>query len=182
MIVKDLSSVQDKNFFAIIIGSGPAGICTALELERKKIKSLIIEAGDIEQNENDLNYLYFDALYLNLPLIHNSHTLRNYGYYYPHNDIEIASNQLHEIIENHEKNISEYRSQLVAKGSGVIIPYAMVRQQNQEFKNGKWVPLNFNVFIYPKYDCNLYEFHQNNFRRFNDDILQNILENCLIRK
>ena len=60
------------------------------------------------QIENDLNYLYFDALYLNLPLIHNSHTLREYGYYYPHNDIEIAVNKLHEIIENHEKNISEY--------------------------------------------------------------------------
>ena len=45
MIVEDLSNVRNNNFFAIIIGSGPAGICTALELERKRIKSLIIEAG-----------------------------------------------------------------------------------------------------------------------------------------
>ena len=84
-------------------------------------------------------------------------------------------------VADFEKNISEYRSQLMAKGSGVIIPYAMVRQQNQEFKNGKWVPLNFNVFIYPKYDCNLYELHQNYFYKFNDNILQSILEKCLIR-
>ena len=89
---------------------------------------------------------------------------------------------VHEAVSDFEKNISEYRTQLVAKGSGIIVPYAMVRQQNQEFKNGKWVPLNFNVFIYPRYDCNLYEFHQNYFHRFNDDIVQNILEKCLIRK
>ena len=57
MIVEDLSNVSNNNFFAIIIGSGPAGICTALELERKRIKSLIIEAGDLVQNDEDLNYL-----------------------------------------------------------------------------------------------------------------------------
>ncbi len=80
------------------------------------------------QIENDLNYLYFDALYLNLPLIHNSHTLRNYGYYYPHNDIEIASNQLHEIIENHEKNISEYR----IKTKECIELYGINNEHNQQ--------------------------------------------------
>ena len=91
-------------------------------------------------------------------------------------------NFVDDAVADFEKNISEYRSQLAAKGSGVIVPHAMVRQQNQEFKNGKWVPLNFNVFIYPKYDCNLYELHQNYFDQFNDDILQNILAKCLIRK
>ncbi len=57
MIVKDFLSLKNKNFFAIIIGSGPAGICTALELEKKKINSLIIEAGGLEQNDDDLKYL-----------------------------------------------------------------------------------------------------------------------------
>ena len=85
-------------------------------------------------------------------------------------------------VADFEKNISEYRSQLAAKGSGVIIPHTMVRQQNQEFRNGKWVPLNFNVFIYPRYDCNLYELHQNHFHNFTDDILEDILDKCLIRK
>ena len=37
MIVKDFLSLKNKDFFAIIIGSGPAGICTALELEKKKL-------------------------------------------------------------------------------------------------------------------------------------------------
>ena len=91
-------------------------------------------------------------------------------------------NIVDEAVANFEKNISEYRSQLMAKGSGVIIPHAMVRQQNQEFKDGKWIPLNFNVFIYPKYDCNLYELHQNHFHNFTDEILEDILDKCLIRK
>mgnify|MGYP001166236737 CR=1 FL=1 len=47
MIIDDLKALKDNNHFVIIIGSGPAGITTALELEKKKIESIIIEAGDI---------------------------------------------------------------------------------------------------------------------------------------
>ncbi len=57
MIVENLSELKKNNFFAIIIGSGPAGMTTALELERKKIKTLIIEAGDIEPNQNNQKFL-----------------------------------------------------------------------------------------------------------------------------
>ena len=35
----------------IIIGSGPAGISTANKLEKNKVKSLILEAGDIDYNK-----------------------------------------------------------------------------------------------------------------------------------
>jgi len=47
MIIDDLRNLKEHNHFVVIIGSGPAGISTALELERKKIESIIIEAGDI---------------------------------------------------------------------------------------------------------------------------------------
>ena len=89
---------------------------------------------------------------------------------------------LEKTVSEFEKNISEYRLQLVAHGSGIVIPYAMIRQQNQEYKHGKWNALNFNVFIYPKYDCNLYELHQSHNQRFTDSILTDILDKCLIRK
>ena len=56
MIVDDLSQLSDKKNFAVIIGSGPAGITTALELEKKQIHSIIIEAGS---KKNDLNNLKF---------------------------------------------------------------------------------------------------------------------------
>ena len=93
-------------------------------------------------------------------------------------------NKTNENVNDFEKNIFEYRSQLKAQGSGVIIPYAMLRQQNQEKKDDKWVAFNYNVFIYPRYDCNLYELHKEYYHlsSFNDNILQNILEKCLIRK
>ncbi len=62
------------------------------------------------QIENDLNYLYFDALYLNLPLIHNSQKLKKYGYFYPRNDIDRAVKNLKKILDDHEENITEYKS------------------------------------------------------------------------
>ena len=84
-------------------------------------------------------------------------------------------------VTDFEKNISEYRIQLSTPGSGILIPNAMIRQQNQKQENGKWIALNYNVFIYPKYDCNLYELHENHFNQFNDVILIDILNQCLIR-
>jgi len=46
MILKNLDNIDLDNFPVAIFGSGPAGITTALELEKKNIKCLIIEAGD----------------------------------------------------------------------------------------------------------------------------------------
>ena len=45
MIFNNYSEIKDTKFDLIIIGGGPAGITIALELEKKKISSLIIEAG-----------------------------------------------------------------------------------------------------------------------------------------
>ena len=61
------------------------------------------------QLENDLNYLYFDALYLDLPLIHNSNTLKKFGYFYPHNDIDEAIEKVKDVLESHNKNIISYK-------------------------------------------------------------------------
>ncbi len=61
------------------------------------------------QLENDLNYLYFDALYLDLPLIHNSNTLKKFGYFYPHNDIDEAIEKIKDVLESHNKNIISYK-------------------------------------------------------------------------
>ena len=46
MIAKNLDNINLEKFPIVIFGSGPAGLTTALELEKKKIKCLIIEAGD----------------------------------------------------------------------------------------------------------------------------------------
>ena len=57
MIVNSLEEIKNKKFFAIIIGSGPAGISTALGLERKQIECLIIEAGGLNSDSKNLDYL-----------------------------------------------------------------------------------------------------------------------------
>ncbi len=46
MILKNLDNINLDNFPVAIFGSGPAGISTALELEKKNVKCLLIEAGD----------------------------------------------------------------------------------------------------------------------------------------
>ena len=62
MIINNLSNIEKKNFFAIIIGSGPAGISTALKLEEKKIETLLIEAGDINYSPELSEFLKVDSI------------------------------------------------------------------------------------------------------------------------
>lgn len=52
MIYKDILDIKDKNFPVVIIGSGPAGITLATKLAKKKINSLIIEAGNEEYSDS----------------------------------------------------------------------------------------------------------------------------------
>ena len=62
MIIHNLSELKNRNFFVIIIGSGPAGISTALKLEKKNINSLIIEAGNLEFDTNSSLFLDGDVI------------------------------------------------------------------------------------------------------------------------
>jgi len=57
MILTNLQNFKDNFFSVIIIGSGPAGISTALKLEEQKIKCLILEAGSLELSEDKESFL-----------------------------------------------------------------------------------------------------------------------------
>jgi len=57
VIIKNLSNLENKNYYVVIIGSGPAGISVALELEKKGIYSLILEAGNLNNNPNSEEFL-----------------------------------------------------------------------------------------------------------------------------
>ena len=58
MIFNNLENLKNNFFSVIIVGSGPAGITTALKLEQYGIKSLIIEAGGLDSNyENNKDFL-----------------------------------------------------------------------------------------------------------------------------
>ena len=54
----------------------------------------------------ELNYLYLEALYLGLPLLHNSKTLASYGYYYPDFDTIEATHQIDLILSRHHLNLT----------------------------------------------------------------------------
>ena len=81
------------------------------------------------------------------------------------------------------KNIEEYRKQLASSGSGILIPHAVLRQQNQsQDQNGLWKPYNYNIFVYDRYECNLYQFHRMFFGKFTNKTLLDLLRQCLTRK
>ena len=56
MILKKLDSINLDDFPVAIFGTGPAGITTALELEKKNIKCLSIEAGSENYSENSQEF------------------------------------------------------------------------------------------------------------------------------
>ena len=57
MISKNLDNINLENIPVTIFGSGPAGITTALELEKKNIKCLLVEAGG--ENYSDASQEFY---------------------------------------------------------------------------------------------------------------------------
>ena len=55
MILNNLNELEEQNN-VVIIGSGPAGISVALQLEKKGISSVIIEAGNINYDEKSQSF------------------------------------------------------------------------------------------------------------------------------
>lgn len=60
------------------------------------------------QWENGLNYLLYEALYGNYPLVHNSTFLRDVGYYYPEFDVFEAAAAIERAAETHDARLPEY--------------------------------------------------------------------------
>ena len=60
------------------------------------------------QLAHELNNLYFDALFLGIPLIHNSNMLSKYGYYYKDADIKGASRIIDDVVRSHNKTQGKY--------------------------------------------------------------------------
>ena len=87
-----------------------------------------------------------------------------------------------DVVSDIEKKIAEIRIQMKTGGAGLIVPVAYIRQQNQEKnQDGKLIAKNYHIYIYPLYDCNLYEFHENHHDIYSEEILTNIINQCFIR-
>lgn len=57
---------------------------------------------------NSLNYTYLEALYLNIPLVHNSEEIKEAGYFYPEYDLNIGAKKLKEALKFHDENLTSY--------------------------------------------------------------------------
>lgn len=57
------------------------------------------------QTWNSLNYIYYEALHFGYPLIHNSTMIKDYGYYYPENDVDAAIKQ---IVDAHHNFLYDF--------------------------------------------------------------------------
>jgi len=78
MILKNLENVNLDNFPVAIFGSGPAGITTALELEKKNIKCLLIEAGN--ENYSEISQKFYKGKIIgDLVTDLSSNRLRQFG-------------------------------------------------------------------------------------------------------
>ncbi|MFT6153736.1 MAG: hypothetical protein ACJA1X_001081 [Bermanella sp.] len=76
------------------------------------------------QWECELNYLYLEALYKNIPLVHNSPAFAEVGYYYPEFDVNVGHAQL--VAAINDKNYDDQ------KNKDFIYQYSIHNIDNQE--------------------------------------------------
>ena len=91
----------------------------------KKYGGLVIS----HQILNELNYLYFESLFLSLPLIHNSPFLSDYGYFYEDFEIDQAAHIIKYVLDNHKNKIQSYEQkniELFKKYS----PFSNINKEN----------------------------------------------------
>ncbi|WP_157666310.1 DUF2827 family protein, partial [Burkholderia ubonensis] len=60
---------------------------------------------------NAQNYLYYELLYGDYPLIHNSPFLGDAGYFYPDFDCQAGGRALLQAFAEHDANLDAYREQ-----------------------------------------------------------------------
>ena len=85
-----------------------------------------------------------------------------------------------------QKETEEFSKPFSLSGPGILQPIAFFRQQDQyndgertRYGNIWWKARNYNVYVYPLYDCNLYELHNNFHDILTDQTLEHILSQCL---
>ena len=69
----------------------------------------LIEHTDVvlsHQQDNALNYIYFDIAWMGWPLVHNAHMVKGLGWYYSGFFADDAVDRLVEVMENFDKNES----------------------------------------------------------------------------
>ena len=80
---------------------------------RKNISEIFAKESNVivsNQLLNGLNYTYLEAIYFNLPLIHNSEFIKDFGYFYENYNTIDGAKQLSNAIIFHDENLEEYQT------------------------------------------------------------------------
>ena len=109
------SVIASKRYFKILMWNLDIQKEGKLRFDsRKAICKTFAEGKNVmvsHQLLNGLNYTYLEALYFNIPLVHNSEYIRDAGYYYPNYDVCDGATQLIRATREHDNNLEEYKAQ-----------------------------------------------------------------------
>lgn len=98
---------------------------------RKNLGKIFSEESNVivsHQLLNALNYTYLEALYFNIPLIHNSEYLYDIGYYYKDYNTQDGGKALTKALLSHDSNLEEYKK----KAEEAIYRYSPLNPQVQD--------------------------------------------------
>ena len=103
------------------------------------------------QNDNELNYLYCEALYANVPLVHNSPALKkeNVGFYYDKCDIEQGYIAVQDALKNYNFDDNKRRNMMYLEK--LSINNALNIEKYNTLLNMHINKLNYNIYqLIPK--------------------------------
>ena len=109
------SVIGSKNYFRKLMWNlelQKAGKVTFLS--RQVVSKIFADGSNVlvsHQLMNALNYTYLEAMYLDIPVVHNSEFIKDCGYYYPGYDVEAGAVQLKKALLEHDSNLETYRAQ-----------------------------------------------------------------------
>jgi hypothetical protein len=83
-------------------------------LARRDMKDIMNEHPSLiclcHQVNNDYNYMTLELLYTGFPLIHNSNSWSEFGYFYKENNIMDAAGLIEFVMKSHEDRLEVYKS------------------------------------------------------------------------
>lgn len=110
-ITNSLQFMQNPHFISFLeaLSSAQAGVMSVEQ--RFMLYDFLakhVDAIVTHHWENGLNYLYYEVLYGNYPLIHNSEFLADYGYYYKDFDADDGARALLKAMKEHDRSLTSY--------------------------------------------------------------------------
>ena len=103
---------KDKTMFISLMRKLTMESAGKMRFAARNLMKDILDMSNVlvsHQLYNGLNYTYLEALYLGIPIIHNSKYIKDAGYYFPTFDINKGAEQLHKALLKHDESLESYK-------------------------------------------------------------------------